>query len=69
MGRFTGSKNPSIWKQIKAILDKNDVDPYLGIIILRGLRESDEGGKRIQNADIPELYIPLIRKQQELGWD
>ena len=47
----------------------SNVNPWLGIILLRGLRGLVAGKKHIEETDIPAMHIPLIRKYQELGWN
>ena len=66
---YPKSNTPSILKRINEILDKNNVDPWLDIILLRGLRESVAGEKQIEQISLLAMYLPLFQKQQELGWN
>ena len=50
-----------IRKQILASVEKHNVDPYLQIILLRGLKASVKGGETINKSGIPGYYMPLIQ--------
>ena len=54
--------------QITSVMTKEEVEPLLQHMAVRGIRSALEGQKQIGVEGIPTSYSPLIRQQQEIGW-
>jgi len=53
---YESEKIPPVTKKIAQLMKRFGVDPYLRVILIRGLRAGKEGGGRISLRDIPAEY-------------